>query len=674
MRALSSLVLSLTLLTSSISAAAVDKQHKLNTVEDALSEGKAEKPVQDGPKAGATNSEAVSSKNTKFNGIDVPPMKELNGEKITEEIKDGYFFIKHYSPYCGHCKDIAPTWQTLYEFYYSSNPVTGKTSEKDSMNSFTRYYNLNFASLDCVAYGDACEKHDVSAYPTFSIYKDGVFLKKYEGQKTMETLSKFLEEVLESIRPGSRPKDGPKLPEPGATSVDAVAPKEVEKNEQEKKDVPEAPSLKKQPADKSKSTEKKQPAEKEKAKEEEFKVKENPTDTAETSSPTETSKARQKVKAFPKKKKPSGPPNPTGNSLSLTRESFQKLVTSTQDPWFVKFYAPWCHHCQALAPSWLQMAKEMQNKLNIGEVNCDAESRLCKDVRVKAYPTIHFFRGGERVEYDGLRGLGDLVNYAKKALDVGSGVPQVDLEGFKKLEETEEVIFIYFYDHATSSEDFESLERLTLSLVGHAKLVKSNDTALFDRFKISTWPRFVVSRSGRTNYYEPLNPALMRDFRQVLTWMQKVWLPIVPELSASNSRDIMKNKYVVLGILNREKADEFELDKREMKNAALEWMEKQTHQFELERQELRDAKQLRLEEAEDRNDDRAKRSAKQIRIDIREDDKKQVSFAWVDGIFWQRWLKTTYGIDVREGERVLILDEDVSPSPHPLSTMAKSLS
>ncbi|KAG8531762.1 uncharacterized protein KY384_003398 [Bacidia gigantensis] len=636
-RPLAALVLLISLLLSSATAAAVvDKQQQLNTVEDALSEPKAETPKADGAQAGATNSEAVSSTSTKFNGMEVPPMKELTGENAESDIKNGYWFIKHYSPYCGHCKDIAPTWQTLYEFYYTSKPVPGKKSDKDSMNSFTRYYDFHFASLDCIAYGDACAAHEVNAFPTFSVYKDGALLKKFDEHKDMEKLSSFVEGMLETIRPGSRPKDGVKVPEPGATSS------EGQKLETAAK--PEKSSEK--PTDK--ATEK----DSEKAKTKEV-------DTAEASAPTETQKAPSKVKGLPKKKKPSGPANPVGTSIALTQESFQKLVTNTQDPWFVKFYAPWCHHCQALAPSWLQMAKELQGKLNVGEVNCDQEVRLCKDVRVKAYPTIHFFRGGERVEYDGLRGLGDLVSYAKKALDVGAGVQNVDEAAFKKMEETEEVIFVYFYDHATSTEDFEALERLTLSLVGHAKLVKTNDSALSERFKISTWPRLLVSRDGRAKVYEALAPRDMRDFRQVLSWMQKVWLPIVPELTASNSRDIMRGKYVVLGILSREKAGDFELNKREMKNAALEWMEKQTHAFELERQELRDAKQLRLEEAEDRNDEHAKRKAKGIHIDLREDDQKQVGFAWVDGIFWERWIRTTYGFNVKDGERVIINDEDV---------------
>lgn len=451
----------------------------------------------------------------------------------------------------------------------------------------------------------------------------------------MAGLSAFVEETLESIRPGSRPKEGVKVPEVGASSNGVETVDDTSTRKSKKKDDASASRI--------------------------LGVESVAGENGTVADDTMSSKSKVKATKIGKiRSKPTTLPNPGGNSVPLSQESFQKLVTNTQDPWFVKFYAPWCHHCQALAPNWLQMSKELQGKLNVGEVNCDSEPRLCKDVRVKGYPTIHYFRGGERVEYDGLRGLGDLVSFAKKALDIGSGVAYVDASAFKELETTEEVIFLYFYDHATTSEDFEALERLTLSLIGHAKIVKTDSAVLADRFKISTWPRLLVSRDGRPSYYTALSPKDMRDFRQVLNWMQSVWLPIVPELTASNSREIMRGKLVILGILSRDRPNEFVTDKREIKNAALDWMEKQTHAFQLERQELRDAKQNRLEEAEDKGDQRALRAAKSIQIDISEQDRKQVGFAWVDGVFWERWIRTTYGIEVRNGERVIINDEDVS--------------
>lgn len=553
---------------------------------------------------------------TTFNDIKVPPLTQLTPENFEEVTKDGYWMIKHYSPTCPHCRTAAPMYQTLYEYYYTSNPLflSGlKPGELASLDSFTGYYNLHFGSINCLAFGDFCTKLNVEFFPAWAFYDMGVQDGRPVGAKTMSEIAAMIEAKLETIKPGSRPSQGVQIPKAGAKSMEMTAKPEVVK-----------PGAK----------------------------------TAVEKQSIETAELEGVSPESVKAKLQGRPANPQGVSIPLTAESFQSLVTTTHDPWIIKFYVPWCHHCQALAPNWNSMAKEMKDTLNVGEVNCDLEKRLCEDARVNAYPTIYFFRGGERVEYTGLRGLGDLIAYTNKAVGVGSSIQDVDATTFKRLEETEEVLFLYLYDHATTSEDFEAMNRLTLSLVGHARIVKSDSAALSERFKISTWPRLLVVRDGRPNYYNALAPKDMRDFRQILSWMQTVWLPIVPELTASNAQEIMNGKFVVLGLLSRRRSDDFKQSKRELKEAALEWMDKQVQLFRLERAELRDSKQLRIEEADDRNDQRALRAAKNMRITIREDDKKQVAFAWVDGDFWERWLRTTYGIDVENSDRVIINDQD----------------
>ncbi|KAI5366490.1 putative Thioredoxin domain-containing protein [Septoria linicola] len=549
---------------------------------------------------------------TVFNGKTVPPMTELQGDQIDEQIKDGYWMVEYFSPYCHHCKAFAPVLQTLYEFYYTSDPLPqtpGSGETHNDLNSFTRYYNFKLAKVDCVAWADACTGHKIQSFPTVVLYKDGVEVEKKTGQKNLAAMSQWVEQILETIKPGSRPQGGPKLPKVGA------------------KEAPAQPAI--------------------------------AALAAKDSDDTVAAGTAKAVLTGTKVVEPTRQtPNPLGKSTTLTAENFQRLVTTTRDPWFIKFYAPWCHHCQAMAPSWQGMAKQMEGRLNIGEVNCETEKRLCKDVKVRGYPTIMFFQGGERIEYEGLRGLGDLMSFANKAIGLTAGIANVTAAEFEEMEQKEEVIFLYFYDDATTSEDFAALERLTLSLIGHAKLVRTHDPVLEERYRISTWPRLVVSRDGKPTYYHGLSPRDMRDFRRVLNWMKSVWLPIVPELTASNAREIMDHRLVVLGILSRDRPESFTQSKREIKNAALEWIDKQTQAFQLERQELRDAKQLRIEEAEDRNDQRALRAAKQIRINMDDIERKEVGFAWVDGVFWERWIRTTYGISVADGEKVIVNDED----------------
>ncbi|EME38226.1 hypothetical protein DOTSEDRAFT_75710 [Dothistroma septosporum NZE10] len=548
-------------------------------------------------------------KDTVFNDKKVPAIQMLSGDSIDETIKDGYWLVEFFSPYCHHCIAFAPTWQTMYEFYYTSEPVPqspGSGETHNDLNSFKRYYNFNFAKVDCVASGDACSDKSIGSFPTVVLYKNGVEVEKKVGQKDLSQMSKWIESILETIKPGSRPKGGPVLPKIGATSAPAQpAPAPLPLPLEDKGDAAEV-----------------------------------------TLKGTRIGEVARET------------PNPAGRSMSLTGENFQRMVTTTRDPWFIKFYAPWCHHCQAMAPNWQSMARQMQGQLNVGEVNCEVEKRLCKDAKVRGYPTLLFFRGGERIEYDGLRGLGDLISFANKAVSVADGVIDVNAAEFEELEKKEEVIFVYFYDQATTSEDLAALERLVLSLVGHAKLVKTNDPLLSNRFKISTWPRLLVSRDGKPTYYTALSPRDMRDYRRVLNWMKSVWLPIVPELTASNAKEVMNGRLIVLGILSRDRPEDFVVAKREIKNAALEWIDKQTQAFQLERQELRDAKQLRIEEAEDRNDQRALRAAKSIRINMDDIERKEVGFAWVDGVFWERWIRTTFGISVADGEKVVINDED----------------
>jgi len=523
--------------------------------------------------------------------------------------------VEAFSPWCGHCKSLAPKWQTVYEFYYTSDPLPSSQDAPDpqsSLNSFSRYYDIKFAKLDCVAFGSACRDYGVNSFPTIILFKDGVEVSRTEGDKKISALSEYIEECLEVIRPGSRPPKGSlKLPKVGAT---------------------------------------------------EFAV-EHPNIGVDEKGPSSGKEAlKTPTKIQQSSSKPHRQPNPSGLSVSLTAESFHKYVTKTLDPWFIKFYAPWCTHCHAMQPAWEAMARRMQGRLNVAQVNCEVEKRLCKNVRVHGYPTIIFFKGPQQVEYDGLRGLGDFVDYANKAVELANGVQDINAAKLEEVEKTEDVIFLYFYDQATTNEDFMALNRLPISLIGRAKLFKTNDKALVTRYKITTWPMLIVTRDGRQSRFPGLAPKDFRDTGKVENWMRTVWLPLVPELTPNNARDIMDNKYAVLGILSRERSDEFAIAIREIKEAAVDWMDKQEKAFVMERQELRDAKQLRIDEAEDRDDPYALRNAKQIRINMDDIHHKEVVFAWVDGVFWERWIRTTFGISVNDGEKVIIMDESVSPT------------
>jgi thioredoxin-like negative regulator of GroEL len=69
-------------------------------------------------------------------------------------------------------------------------------------------------------------------------------------------------------------------------------------------------------------------------------------------------------------------PNEDGTVVTLGDANFsQQVHDHSERSWFIKFYAPWCSHCKTLAPVWVELAKTLQGKTNIAEVDCIADER-----------------------------------------------------------------------------------------------------------------------------------------------------------------------------------------------------------------------------------------------------------------------------------------------------------
>lgn len=62
---------------------------------------------------------------------------ELTPDNFGSSVAKGLWFIEHYSPYCGHCRAFAPTWEKLV-----------KEAE-------TEFPTVSLAQVNCVLHGGA---------------------------------------------------------------------------------------------------------------------------------------------------------------------------------------------------------------------------------------------------------------------------------------------------------------------------------------------------------------------------------------------------------------------------------------------------------------------------------------------------------------------------------------
>lgn len=70
----------------------------------------------------------------------------------------------------------------------------------------------------------------------------------------------------------------------------------------------------------------------------------------------------------------------------------------------VEFYAPWCGHCQALAPEYAAAATELKaENVVLAKVDGSEENELAHEYDVQGFPTIFFFVDGVRKPYTGQR-------------------------------------------------------------------------------------------------------------------------------------------------------------------------------------------------------------------------------------------------------------------------------
>jgi protein disulfide-isomerase-like protein len=107
-----------------------------------------------------------------------------------------------------------------------------------------------------------------------------------------------------------------------------------------------------------------------------------------------------------------------GSVVNLTSDNYESLTSGKIV--FIKFFAPWCGHCKAMAADWEQLAGDFAGDANkmIAEVDCTEEENqdLCQENEVQGFPTIKFGEPFALEDYQGGRDYESLSAFAKDNL------------------------------------------------------------------------------------------------------------------------------------------------------------------------------------------------------------------------------------------------------------------
>lgn len=111
------------------------------------------------------------------------------------------------------------------------------------------------------------------------------------------------------------------------------------------------------------------------------------------------------------------PENNDGPVKIVVSSQFKDIVMDSTKDVLVKYYAPWCGHCQSLAPHWEKLGEHVKDVSDIVIAKYDATLNENEGVNIEGFPTLMFYPKDNK---DGVNAEGRSLNGLKKWLGANS--------------------------------------------------------------------------------------------------------------------------------------------------------------------------------------------------------------------------------------------------------------
>ncbi|KAJ7885106.1 protein disulfide isomerase [Mycena olivaceomarginata] len=337
---------------------------------------------------------------------------------------------------------------------------------------------------------------------------------------------------------------------------------------------------------------------------------------------------------------PAAPPvhapaiNSKGEVTVLDPDNFHAHLE--QGPVFIKFYAPWCGHCKKIKPTWKQLAKIMQGKVTIAEVNCEDHEKLCKSQGVGGYPTLVYYpAGGEKSEYTSGRKLEQLKAFAERAsASATQAIQPEEVDAYV----TDDAVLYLLLHPADDTDLIKTVGRLAAPLLGSPIIYTSASPVLLKRYDIpDTAPWALIALKDHNPHTASAMYIGSPSLDDLPTWLLANRLPTSLELTQDTFQSVMNAPHAPLVVIAAAGPATREKVAARFRDVALKW--------------------------------RVHTSGTGLV------GGRAVVFTWMDAGKWESWMKSMYGLRASKGGELedVLKYYDAEPGGAPIKLTSPSI-
>jgi len=105
----------------------------------------------------------------------------------------------------------------------------------------------------------------------------------------------------------------------------------------------------------------------------------------------------------------------TAQPINMTGTQLTRAIEKTDELLVVDFWATWCGPCQQFAPTFKQVAAQLEPKACFIKIETEKEQAISAKYNIRSIPTLAIFKNGKEIDrVSGALSAPDFTNWVKQ--------------------------------------------------------------------------------------------------------------------------------------------------------------------------------------------------------------------------------------------------------------------